>query len=107
MSETSRWRRGFAWGVGLVVALFLAGVVSFYASSSPDGLEWVAGQTGFEEAAGEHAAAGYSPLADYQFAGLEDARLSGGLAGVIGTLLVLAIGMGLMWVLGRRTSKRV
>ena len=28
---------------GFIVSLFLAGVVSFYASSSPDGLEKVAG----------------------------------------------------------------
>ncbi len=104
-APVSRWRRGFAWAVGLVVALFLAGVVSFYASSSPDGLEWVAGQTGFEQAATEHGAAAYSPLVDYQVAGLTDPRLSGGLAGVIGTLIVLALGMGLMWVLGRRSTR--
>jgi hypothetical protein len=103
-ASVSRWRRGFAWVTGLVVALLLAGVVSFYASSSPDGLEWVAGQTGFEGAAAEHAALGYSPVADYQVAGLTDARLSGGLAGVIGTLLVLAVGMGLMWLLARRRN---
>jgi hypothetical protein len=104
VAPVSPWRRGFAWGVGLVVALLLAGVVSFYASSSPDGLEWVAGETGFEEAATEHAALGYSPFADYQLAGLDDARLSGGLAGVVGTLLVLAIGLGLMWLLRRRSA---
>lgn len=101
----SRWRGGIAWGVGLGVALLLAGVVSFYASGFPDGLEWVAGQTGFEQAATEHAAFGYSPFADYQIVGLEDARLSGGLAGVAGTLVVLAVGMGLMWLLGRRSIK--
>lgn len=104
-APVSRWRRGFAWGVGLVVALFLSGVVSFYASSSPDGLEWVAGQTGFESAAAEHGAVAYSPLVDYQVAGLSDPRLSGGLAGVIGTLIVLALGLGLMWLLGRRSKQ--
>jgi uncharacterized membrane protein YccC len=102
----SRWRSGYAWAIGLLVALLLSGVVSFYASSSPDGLEWVAEQKGFIDAATEHAASLYSPLIDYQVAGLSDARLSGGLAGIIGTLLVLAIGMGLMWLLGRsKTSK--
>jgi hypothetical protein len=101
-----RWRKGVAWAVGLGVTLFLAGVVSFYASSAPDGLEWVAAQTGFEQAAGEHLALAYSPLADYQIAGLHDPRLSGGLAGVIGTLLVLVLGLGLMWALSRRSSKR-
>jgi cobalt/nickel transport protein len=103
--EGSRWRGGFAWGVGLTVALLLSGVVSFYASSSPDGLEWVAEHTGFINAAGEHAATIYSPLADYQVAGLSDPRLSGGLAGVIGTLVVLAVGMGLMWLLSRKPAK--
>jgi hypothetical protein len=101
----SRWRRGFAWVVGLSVVLFLAGVVSFYASSSPDGLEWVAAQTGFEKAAAQQPVLPTSPLADYHFAGLEDPRLSGGLAGVLGTLVVLAAGMGLMWLLARRSTK--
>ena len=32
---------------GFIVSLFLAGVVSFYASSSPDGLEKVAEDIGF------------------------------------------------------------
>lgn len=105
-ATVSRWRRGYAWGIGLLVALLLSGVVSFYASSSPDGLEWVAEQKGFIDAATEHAASLYSPLVDYQVAGLSDARLSGGLAGVIGTLVVLAIGMGLMWLLGRSTTTK-
>ena len=36
---------------GFVVSLFLAGVVSFYASSDPDGLEKVAEDIGFIETA--------------------------------------------------------
>ena len=39
---------------GLVVSLFLAGVISFYASSSPDGLEKVAEDIGFIQTAKEH-----------------------------------------------------
>ena len=105
-APVSRWRRGFAWGVGVFVALFLAGVVSFYASKYPDGLEWVAGQAGFAQAGAGSAADGYSPLAGYEVAGLADPRLSGGLAGIIGTLVVLAAGTGLMWLLARRSSKR-
>lgn len=102
----SRWRRGYAWAIGLAVTLLLAGVVSFYASSSPDGLEWVAEQKGFIDAATEHAASLYSPFVDYQVAGVADARLSGGLAGVFGTVVVLAVGMGLMWLLGRSKTKK-
>ncbi len=95
---------GALWLAGLAIALLCAGVLSFYAASAPDGLEWVAGQLGFAHiAAGQ--AVGWSPLPDYQFAGIADARLSGGLAGVVGTLLVLALSMGLMWVLRRRPAK--
>lgn len=101
----SRWRRGIAWGAGLLVTLLLAGVVSFYASSSPDGLEWVAEQHGFVDAALQSAATAYSPLADYQLVGMSDERASGGLVGVIGTVIVLAVGMGVMWLLGRSKTK--
>ena len=38
--------------VGILVCLVLAGVVSYYASSHPDGLEFVAGEKGFAGSAG-------------------------------------------------------
>ncbi|MCW2584399.1 MAG: hypothetical protein JWQ53_3189, partial [Klenkia sp.] len=88
--------------VGLLVALLIAGVGSSYASSSPDGLEASAEETGFADTAQDSAVAG-SPLADYGLAGVEDARLSGGLAGVIGVLVTLAVAGGLTLVLRRRT----
>jgi hypothetical protein len=87
--------------VGLVAALLVAGVVSQYASSRPDGLEHVAEQTGFIDSAEEHGAAD-SPLADYQASGVEDDWLSGAVAGVAGSLLVLALAGGLFWVVRRR-----
>lgn len=86
---------------GLGVCLLLAGVVSVWASSHPDGLEFVAGRLGFGDSAGEHAAAG-SPLADYGTAGIDDARLSGGLAGVVGVVVVAVLAFGLMHLLRRR-----
>ena len=49
---------------GFLVSLFLAGVVSFYASSDPDGLEKVAGDIGFIETAKDHNYA-EGALADY------------------------------------------
>jgi hypothetical protein len=88
---------------GLLLALFLAGVASFYASSHPDGLEYVAEQAGFADTAQEHATAG-SPLADYATRGVSDQRVSGGLAGVAGVVIVGALGGGLAWVLRRRRS---
>ena len=87
---------------GLLLALLIAGVGSFYASGHPDGLEYVAGKTGFLDTA-EDSPAGGGPFADYSTKGVDDARLSGGLAGVGGSLLVLVLGGGLFWVLRRRT----
>lgn len=87
--------------VGLLVALLIAGVGSFYASGSPDGLEASAAETGFGDTARDSATAD-SPLADYGVAGIGDARLSGGLAGVVGVLVVLVLAGGLTLVLRRR-----
>jgi uncharacterized protein HemX len=86
---------------GLVVTLILAGVVSFYASSAPDGLNKVAEDKGFAEHAEDSPVAG-SPLADYGVKGVENERVSGGLAGVIGVLVVLALGTGVAYVVRRR-----
>ena len=89
--------------IGVVVALLIAGVGSYYASSSPDGLEATAAEQGFGDTARDSATAG-SPLADYQTSGVDDERLSGGLAGVTGVLLVLVLAGGLTLVLRRRTT---
>ncbi|KOV42115.1 energy-coupling factor ABC transporter permease [Streptomyces sp. H021] len=91
------------WVTGLVTALVLAGFVSFYASANPDGLEKVAADKGIDEKVEEHAAAG-SPLADYGVKDVEDARLSGGLAGVIGVGVTVVAGTGIFWVVRRRRT---
>ncbi|MCX5391237.1 energy-coupling factor ABC transporter permease [Streptomyces sp. NBC_00094] len=91
------------WIGGVVTALVLAGFVSFYASASPDGLERVAADQGIDAKVEEHAAAG-SPLADYGVKDVDDARLSGGLAGVIGVGATLAVGTGAFWVVRRRRT---
>lgn len=88
---------------GLLVSLVLAGVVSFYASGNPDGLEFVAEKTGFLDSAGEHVSAN-GPLADYSTRGIDNARLSGGLAGILGVLSVLVIAGLLFRFLGRDTK---
>ncbi|MBT2366834.1 energy-coupling factor ABC transporter permease [Streptomyces sp. ISL-10] len=91
------------WLTGLVTAFVLAGFVSFYASASPDGLEKVAADKGIDKTVEEHAAAG-SPLADYGIEEIADARLSGGLAGVIGVGATVVAGTGVFYAVRRRRA---
>src|SRR3546814_21067026 len=87
----------------LVVTLLLAAGVSQVASSEPDGLERVAEDEGFSDAAEEHDLAG-SPLADYGVEGVDDDRLGTALAGGAGVVVTLAVGGGLFWLARRRSS---
>ena len=86
---------------GLLVVLLMAGLGSYYASSHPDGLEFVARKTGFID---RKESSTQGPFAGYQTKGIGDPLLSGGVAGVAGSLLVLMIGGGLFWVLRRRDA---
>ncbi|GIK57474.1 MAG: cobalamin biosynthesis protein CbiM [Chloroflexota bacterium] len=70
-------------GIALLVVLFAP-----YASPSPDGLEWVAGQQGFLETALD---APYHFLPDYTIPGLGETDLSTIVAGVVGVLVVTAV----------------
>ncbi|GAB7048080.1 PDGLE domain-containing protein [Catenuloplanes indicus] len=101
---------------GLLAALLLAGVVSSFASSAPDGLDSastrgcttnadgeITGGTCMAQGAKEHELAD-SPLADYGVAGIDNAYLSTGLSGVAGVLLVFAVTGGVFWLL-RRTRR--
>ncbi|MEV6853590.1 energy-coupling factor ABC transporter permease [Streptomyces microflavus] len=99
----ARSTRGF-WITGLVSAFLLAGFVSFYASANPDGLERVAADQGIDEKVEEHGAAD-SPLADYGVGDIANARLSGGLAGVIGVSGTVVVGTGIFWAVRRRNEE--
>jgi hypothetical protein len=90
--------------VGVVVSLLVAGVLSFYASSHPDGLNSVAQSLGFASTERASATSG-SPLSGYSVRGVGDDRLSGGLAGVAGVVVVGALMTGLVLLLRRRTPK--
>ncbi|MEU6634435.1 energy-coupling factor ABC transporter permease [Streptomyces rochei] len=98
----ARSRRGL-WITGLVTSLVLAGFVSFYASADPDGLEKVAADQGIDRKTEEHASAD-SPLADYGVEDITDARLSGGLAGVIGVGVTVVAGSAVFWAVRRRRT---
>ncbi|MEV4845071.1 PDGLE domain-containing protein [Micromonospora matsumotoense] len=108
-----------SWGfvaAGLLVALLLAGVVSNYASSHPDGLDSsllkgctvnaddeITGGSCPAQRARDHELAD-SPLADYGIRGVDNGFLSTGLSGVVGVLLTFAVGGGLFWLLRRRPA---
>ncbi|MFG1913844.1 PDGLE domain-containing protein [Micromonospora sp. NPDC048898] len=99
---------------GLLVALLLAGVVSNYASSHPDGLDSsllkgctvdaddnIVGGSCPAQQARDHEFAD-SPLADYGVRGVQNSFVSTGLSGVLGVLVTFAIGAGGFWLLRRR-----
>lgn len=86
----------------LIVAVALALFLSPFANGSPDGLEKVAAEEGFDGAARDHDLA-ESPLADYGVEGVDD-RIGTGLAGVIGVAVTFAIGVGLFALLRARRS---
>ena len=86
-----------------VSALVLAAVVSFYASSSPDGLEKVAGDIGFSKDAKDPANSDFT-LSDYGVAGVENERFSVGIAGAIGVVATGAVS-GVLFLAHRRKKK--
>ena len=88
---------------GLLLALALAFFVSPFASSSPDGLERVAIDQGFDGQAQDHALAG-GPLADYAVVGVESESLSTGLSGIVGVVLCFAIAAAVL--VGVRAARR-
>jgi cobalt/nickel transport protein len=88
---------------GLLLALALALLVSPFADSSPDGLTEVAEEQGLSDAEREHDLAD-SPVAGYQVEGVEDDRLSTGVAGVVGVLVTFGAGLGTFALL--RTLRR-
>jgi cobalt/nickel transport protein len=90
---------------GFIASLFLAGIVSFYASSHPDGLEKVASNIGFIDSAEDHT---YSDgiLADYGVKGIDNSRLSTGAAGVIGVVATGAVSTGLFFLIRRKSGDK-
>lgn len=79
----------------VAASLLVATVVAQFAVGDPDGLERVAEDTGFIEAAQDHAF-GTSVFADYATAGVANDAVSLAIAGIAGTLLTLAIGVGML-----------
>lgn len=87
------------WLGGLFIAMLLA-VLSPLASANPDGLEWVAGQKGFLDAA---RAPFLNIIPKYIFPGISNQNLATIVAGILGTLLVFGVALGVAFL--RRSRK--
>ena len=85
---------------GLVIAIIIAILAPFLASSNPDGLESAAESLEVPESE----AAFQSPLPDYAIPGMEDNPWSGVVALIGGTLLVLLVALGLAKVLAKKND---
>jgi cobalt/nickel transport protein len=92
--------------IGFAASLILAGGVSYYASSHPDGFEKSAGEIGFLDTAKESPLKD-SPLAEYGVAGVENERLSGGLAGVIGVGVTAGVSFLIFYGLRRFNKQKL
>ena len=104
-----RWQFWVGFGVAI---LLIAGVVSYFASKSPDGLDSATlqgchvvetdhGEQLTGSCIAQHATAhpmSSSPLADYTIFGHP---ATSGLAGVIGALVVLVLAFGGFWLIAR------
>lgn len=117
MTDTSTTHKKKSWlffAAFAVVALVIAGALSYLADSDPDGLdsatldgcevvetdagEQLTGECIAQNARDHHLADG--PLADYAVDG--DDRFTG-VAGVLGVLATAVVAGGLFWLLRRRT----
>ncbi|AFM16812.1 hypothetical protein Mycch_2029 [Mycolicibacterium chubuense NBB4] len=109
-------RRRYFWVGFVAVTLLIAGGLSYFASSSPDGLDSATlrgcqvVETGhgrelrgdcIAQHGGTHAMAG-SPLADYTVGGRGG---TGGVAGVVGVMVTVALAGGAFWLIARSRKK--
>ncbi|MEX0783146.1 MAG: PDGLE domain-containing protein [Dehalococcoidia bacterium] len=99
--ESRSLLRRYWWVAGLVIAVVVVFFAVPFASSDPDGLEKVAEDKEFVTEAEDN---GYEWLPDYSVPGVENERVSGILAGVIGLVVVFLLMVGFGRLVARRRS---
>lgn len=106
-NHSSETRYGTFVLIGLGVALIIAAIISPFASSSPDGLERVAEDLGFLDAADPEAPAQKLPSANvfegYALRGVP-APLATPIAGVVGVLATFGVAWGMGKLLVRKSG---
>jgi cobalt/nickel transport system permease protein len=88
------------WLVPVVSILLIAGVLSLFASTFPDGLDWVAKTQGFEKLAANIRVITPTPFADYQIPGLR--KIGTSIAGLTGSGICFGIAFGLAQIVKSR-----
>jgi len=90
---------------GMLIAVFVAGVISYFASANPDGLEKAQEELGVAGPA--HTPVEVPPVAfqEYNLKWLGEGFWSSAVAGVVGAMVVLAILLGVGWLLARGKAK--
>ncbi len=94
VQHQSKW----VWAVGMLLAIALA-VASPLASAHPDGLIWAADRLGFLESAQK---SGLGILHGYVIPGVSNRTLATILAGVLGTLIVFIVALGVAYARRKR-----
>ena len=89
--------------IGLGISLLMALFLSPFSSNSPDGLEKVAVLKGFSEKADGTKLWKFAPLLDYTFPRIENGKVSKALSGLVGSLAIFSIVMGLGRLLKKST----
>ncbi|HLE52858.1 MAG TPA: energy-coupling factor ABC transporter permease [Anaerolineales bacterium] len=98
--EAGPIKGSLVWVAGLLIALVLA-IASPLASARPDGLERIAGQLGFLDAARSSRS---QIIPDYAFPGVSNTALATILAGMIGVLIVFGVALAVGYA--RRSVRR-
>jgi cobalt/nickel transport protein len=98
--------KGFIW-IGLGISLLLALFLSPFASSSPDGLEKVAEMKGFSEKGEGRKLWQYAPFSEYAIPWIKNEKVSTALSGLIGTLAIFFVAMGIGKLIRRSTAQKV
>lgn len=91
------------WLVPIVSILLISGVLSLFASSFPDGLDWVSQKAGFEKLGENVRVSLPTPLADYQVPSL--GKIGTSIAGLVGSGVCFGLAFGLASLMKNRNSR--
>jgi cobalt/nickel transport protein len=93
--------------IGLGISLLLALFLSPYASTSPDGLEKVAETKGFSEKGESRKFWKHALLPDYSIPWIKNEKVSTALSGLIGTLAIFFIALGIGRLIKKTPTKKI